>query len=304
MEVKMNFRRKVLLATCGLAVVALPVAFALAYTAQNGPASQSEATAAAGPRFEVASIKLYASDPAGWRLGHTIADPPNEGTFEATEITVERLVEMAFGVHDSWLIQGGPSWFRSEKFDIQAKAGSAANQELSGLSKDQASALKHRMLQALLTDRLKLAVHRETQALPGYALVIAKSGPKLREASGIEGVEGQWGSNAQGQLSFRRTPMAKLAEFLSGTLGCTVVDHTGLKGNYNFTLQWRYPQTETETSGEPEMGKPATKNPQMPDASTTSNFAAIQEQLGLKLEPAKNPVEVLVIDHIEKPSLN
>ena len=174
----MNFRRKVLLATCGLAVVALPVAFALAYTAQNGPASQSEATAAAGPRFEVASIKLYASDPAGWRLGHTIADPPNEGTFEATEITVERLVEMAFGVHDSWLIQGGPSWFRSEKFDIQAKAGSAANQELSGLSKDQASALKHRMLQALLTDRLKLAVHRETQALPGYALVIAKSGPE------------------------------------------------------------------------------------------------------------------------------
>ena len=300
----MNFHGKLLLITGGLAVVTLPVAFGLAQTAQNQPASQSEATAATGPRFEVASIKLYASDPVGWRLGHTIADPPNEGIFEATEVTVEGLVEMAFGVHDSWLIQGGPSWFRSEKFDIQAKAGDAANQELSGLSGDQGAALKHRMLQALLTDRFKLAVHRETKALPGYALVIAKNGPKLREADGIEGVEGEWGSNAQGLLSFRRTPMATLAEFLSDSLGCTVVDHTGLKGNYNFTLQWRYPQTEAETSGEPEMGKPASKNPQMLGASEPSNFAAIQEQLGLKLEPAKNPVEVLVIDHAEKPSLN
>jgi uncharacterized protein (TIGR03435 family) len=300
----MNFRRKVLLATCGLAVVALPFAFALASTAQNQPASQSEVSATAEPRFETASIKLYASDPAGWRLGHSIADPPNEGTFEATEVTVAGLVEMAFGVHHSWLIQGGPSWFSSEKFDIQAKAGSAANQELSGLSGNQGAAAKHLMLQTLLADRFKLAVHRETQALPGYALVIAKNGPKLREASGVEGVEGQWGGNAQGVLSFRRTPMATLAEFLSDSLGCTVVDHTGLKGNYNFTLQWRYPQTEAETSGEPEMGKPATKTPQMLDASTTSNLTAIQEQLGLKLEPAKNPVEVLVIDHIEKPPLN
>ena len=300
----MNLRRKVLLSTCGLAVVALPVASGLAQTAQNPPASQSEASATTGPRFEVASIKLYASDPVGWRLGYTIADPPNEGTFEAMDVTVGSLVEMAFGVHHPWLIQGGPSWFSSEKFDIQAKAGNAANQELSGLGGDQGAAVKHRMLQALLADRFKLALHRETKALPGYALVIAKNGPKLREADGTEGVEGQWGSNAQGRLSFRRTPMATLAEFLSDSLGCTVVDHTGLKGDYNFTLHWTYPQTEAETSAGPEMGKPATKNPQMLDTSTASNLTAIQEQLGLKLEPAKNPVEVFVIDHIEKPSLN
>lgn len=301
----MNFRRKVLLGTCGLAVVALPLALGVAYTAQNRPASQSETIAAAGPRFEVASIKLYASDPAGWRQGYTISDPPNEGTFEATEVTVERLVEMAYGVHDSWLIQGGPNWFRSEKFDIQAKAGSAANQELSGLSGDQGGAAKHRMLQALLADRFKLVVHRETKDLPGYALVIAKNGPKLREASGIEGrVEGQWGSNAQGLLSFRGTPMATLAEFVSERLGCVVVDHTGLEGKYNFTFQWPSVQTEAETSAGQEGGKQAANNPHMLDASEPSIFTAIQEQLGLKLEPAKNPVEVLFIDHIEKPSLN
>jgi len=301
----MNLRRKVLLGTCGLALVALTLAMRVAQTAQNQPAAPSEATAAAKPTFEVASIKLYASDPAGWRLGHTIADPPNEGTFDAMEVTVESLVEVAFGVHHAWLIQGGPSWFNSEKFDVQAKAGSAANQELSGLSGDQGAALKHRMLQALLTDRFKLAVHRETKALPGYALVIAKNGPKLQEASGTEGIEGQWSSTAQNRLSFRRTPMSMLVEYLSETLGCSVVDHTGLKGDYNFKFQWTSVATGADTAAGPEMGQPAAaNNPNMLDASGTSIFTAIQEQLGLKLEPAKNPVEVLVIDHIEKPSLN
>jgi len=300
----MNFRRDLLHSTFGLTLLALPLALGLAQTAQNPPASQSEATATTGPRFEVVSIKLYASDPAGWRQGHTLVGPTDEGTFEATEVTVEALVEMAYRVQHSWLIQGGPSWFRSEEFDIQAQAGSAANQELRGLSPDQGAAVKHRMLQALLADRFRLALHQETKALPGYALVIAKNGPKLPEASGIEGVEGQWGGNAQGLLSFRRAPMATLAEFLSDRLGCVVVDHTGLKGDYNFTFQWTSVQTEAETSAGQEGAKQVANNPHALVASEPSLFAAIQEQLGLKLEPAKNPVEVLVIDHIEKPSLN
>jgi len=300
----MNSRRRAFLSRVALAFLALPVAFGVAETAQTPPASQGEAASAAGPRFEVVSVKLYASDPVGWRQGRTIVGPTDEGTFEATEVTVESLVELAFGVHHPWLIQGGPSWFNSENFDIQAKAGSAANQELKDLSREQGEAAKHRMLQGLLADRFKLAAHRETKALPGYALVIAKNGPKLQEANGVEGMEGQWGGNAQGRLSFRKSAMATLAEFLSDSLGCTVVDRTGLKGNYNFTLEWRYPQTGAETSAGPEMGKPATKNPQVLDAPMTSNLTAIQQQLGLRLEPARNPVEVLVIDHIEKPSVD
>jgi len=301
----MNFRRALLLGTCGLAILALPGALGVAQTVQYQPASQNGAIAAAGPGFEVVSIKLFASDPVGWRLGHSIIDPPNEGTFEATDVTIASLVETAFGVHHAWLIQGGPDWFRSEKFDIQAKAGGAADQELKGLSGDQRSALKHRLLQALLTDRFKLAVHRETKALPGYALLIAKNGPKLQEANGVEGVEGQWGGNAQGRLSFRKSSMATLAEFLSDTLGCTVVDHTGLKGDYNFKFRWTSVATGADTAAGPEMGQPpAANNPNMLDASGTSIFTAIQEQLGLKLEPAENPAEVLVIDRIERPSLN
>ena len=300
----MNSRRKALLSTFALAFVALPVPLGLAETAQNRPASQGEAASPAGPRFEVVSIKLYASDPVGWRQGHTIVGPTDEGTFEATEVTVESLVEMAFGVHHPWLIQGGPSWFSSETFDIQAKAGSAANQELKGLSGDQREAVKHRMLQGLLADRFKLAVHRETKALPGYALVIAKNGPKLQEANGVEGMESQWGSNAQGRLSFRKSAMATLAEFLSECLGCTVVDHTGLKGKYNFTLQLPPIQSEAETSAGQEGGKQAANNPHMLNASESSIFAMVQEQLGLKLESTKVAVEILVIDHVERPSNN
>jgi len=289
MEGKMSFRRKVLLSTCGLAVVALSVAFGVAYTPQNRPSSRSEVTAATGPRFEVVSIKLYESDPVGWRLGHTIAGPTDEGTFEATEVTVESLVEMAFGVHHTWLIQGGPSWFSSEEFDIQAKAGNAANQELKGLSWDQGAAVKHRMLPGLLAERFKLALHRETKDLPGYALVIAQDGPKLQEVKpGDKPSDRPSIGFKPGQLSAQRIPTAELAELLSDRLDCVVLDRTGLKGNYNFTLQWTPIQSEAH----------------MLTASEPSLSAALQEQLGLKLEPAKNPVEVLVIDHIEKPSLN
>ena len=301
----MNFRRKVLLSAAGLAVVALPVAFGVAQTAPNRPASQGEAASATGPRFEVVSIKLYESDPAGWRQGHTIVGPTDEGTFEATEVTVESLVELAFAVHHPWLIQGGPSWFSSEKFDIQAKAGSAANQELKGLSWEQGASVKHRMLQALLADRFKLALHRETKALPGYALVIAPNGPKLRELKpGDKPSERPSLGYERGQLSGQRIPMADLAEVLSDWLDCVVLDRTGLKGDYNFTLQWTPVQTEAEASAGQEGGKHAANNPHMLEASERSLFAAIQEQLGLKLEPAKNTVEVFVIDRVEKPSLN
>jgi uncharacterized protein (TIGR03435 family) len=196
---------------------------------------------------------------------------------------------MAFGVHHPWLIQGGPSWSGSEEFDIQAKAGSAANQEIKGLSWDQGAAVKHRMLQGLLADRFKLEVHRETKALPGYALVIGPNGSKLQEAKpGDKPSEGPSLGYQLGQLSGQRIPMAELAELLSDWLDCDVLDRTGLKGEYDFTLKWKPFQGEAH----------------MLNASEPSLSAALQEQLGLKLEPAKNPVEVLIIDHIEKPSLN
>jgi uncharacterized protein (TIGR03435 family) len=107
-----------------------------------------------------------------------------------------------------------------------------------------------------------------------------------------------------GQLAGQGTPMESLARLLSEQLGRTVLDQTGLKGNYDFTLQWTPEQGEAMMLKGPEGGKPGTDNAAPPESSGPSIFTAIQEQLGLKLESTKGPVEILVIDHVEKPSEN
>jgi uncharacterized protein (TIGR03435 family) len=312
---KLDFRRKLLLSAAGLAVGALPVVFGVANGPQSVSSSQSEVTVATTPRFEVASIKSYESDPTGWHYGFSITDPPYDGTFYATDVTVKKLVEMAYGVQYSWLIQGAPSWLDSEKFDIQAKADSAVNDELRKLSRDAGGLVKHRMLQALLVDRFKLTLHRETRDLPAFALVIAKNGPKLQESkpgdtfpNGVKVPGGPLSPRSihlgPGQLAGHGIPVASLVDLLSQRLGRIVVDKTGLKGVYDFTLQWTPDQSPAAMPVGQENGKPETDNAPPPESSGPSLFTAIQEQLGLKLESTKGPVEVLVIDHVERPSEN
>jgi len=312
---RLDFRRKLLLSAAGLAVVALPVVFGLANAPQSGSSSQSEGTVATAPRFEVASIRPYNSDTIGRRYGFSIMDPPYVGTFCATDVTVRMLVRMAYGVCYSWLILGAPSWLNSEKFDIQAKADSAVNNELRALSPDQGLLVKRRMLQALLLDRFKLTLHRETKDLPLYDLVIAKNGPKLQESkpgdtypNGIEGPGGRLYPGTirfgPGQLTGQGLPTASLVDLLSRQLGRTVLDQTGLKGNYDFTLKWTPDRSQTAMFNYSADSKPAPDNTPTSESSGPSVFTAIQEQLGLKLESQKGPVEVLVIDHVERPSEN
>jgi uncharacterized protein (TIGR03435 family) len=319
---KLDVRKRLLLGVTGFLAVAVPIGFGLAQgkpgqanAPQSASSSQSEVTVATTPRFEVALIKSYESDPVGWHYGFSITDPPYDGTFYATDVTVKKLVEMAYGVQYSWLIQGAPSWLNSETFDIQAKADSAVNSELGKLSPDAGGLVKHRMLQALLVDRFKLTLHRETRDLPVFALVIAKNGPKLQESkpgdtfpNGVKVPGGPLSPRSirfgPGQLAGHGIPVASLVDLLSQRLGRTVVDKTGLKGIYDFTLQWMPDQGPPAMPMGPEDGKPATDNPAPPESSGPSLFTAIQEQLGLKLESTKAPVDVLVIDHIERPSEN
>jgi uncharacterized protein (TIGR03435 family) len=304
---KLDFRRKALLGTVGLAVLALPVVLGVANAPQSGQSSPSEAALATAPRFAEVSIKSYESDPEGWHYGHTIVDPPNEGTFLATDVTVEALVSMAYGIQHSWLIQGAPSWLNSEKFDIQAKANRAVNNELAKLSRDQGSPVKRRMLQALLADRFKLTTHRETKDLAVYALVIAKNGPKLQEAKPGTYPEDGMGHAGRilmdpGQLKGQGISIDVLAELLSYQLGCSVLDQTSLKGNYDFTLKLARDESEAVML-EPSKGcSPGAGSAPPLDSSRPSLVTAIQEQLGLRLDAQKSPLEVLVIDHVERPS--
>jgi uncharacterized protein (TIGR03435 family) len=211
--------------------------------------------------FEVASVK---PNPTGG--GHSDTDVDGN-LLRMKNVTLKACICWAFRVTDAEIL--GPPWLESERFDIVAKAESGAPQP--------------KMMEALLADRFKLAVHRETKELTVYALVVAKSGPKLKKAD-----PGPGGTTSRrGHLTAQEVSMDRLARFLGGPnakLGRPVVDQTGLDGVYNFDLDW---------------------TPENSDDAHPNIFIALQEQLGLKLEARKAPVAVLVVDHLEKaPSEN
>jgi uncharacterized protein (TIGR03435 family) len=179
---------------------------------------------------------------------------------------------------------GMPGWADSAVFYIEATTDedtAAARQKLSPGERDK---LQNQMLQALLADRFKLRVHYETRIQSIYQLVIAKSGPKLKQWPAARKPRGtSWGGN---QIAVQGGGIDQLAMCLSDVLSRKVVDKTGLIANYDIDLKWT-PDDQQEK----------------PDAGPTL-FTALEEQLGLKLEPAKGPGDTLVIDHIERPSEN
>ena len=227
------------------------------------------------PAFEVASVKPNKSGDRGTTMG------PSPGGLTATNATLKFLITFAYDVRDHQ-ISGGPSWLNSERYDIVAK----------GPIDHPTVAQNRQMLQTLLADRFQLRLLRETKELPGYALVIGKNGPKLQEPEGA----GNGMRTGRGRITTQGISMEHFAENLGKLLGRTVVDKTGLQGNFAFTLEW----TPDPSQSMGALG-PA---PVPADDSGPSIFTAVQEQLGLKLEQQKGPVEILVIHHVERPSEN
>jgi uncharacterized protein (TIGR03435 family) len=256
------------------------------------------------PEFEVASIKPAAPDQAGMH----IRTAPG-GRLNINNMPLKEMIVMAWRVQP-FQISGGPAWLNSARFDISAKSEKIPKQ-----------GEMPRMLQALLADRFQLKIHRETKELPIYALVVArkdgKLGPGLTESKeggcmppdpskpppppepgkprtlGCGGI-----MMSPRQLTAARIPVANLTPELSRILGRTVVDKTGLTGNFDISLQW------TPDDNEAMQLPPDAPRPPPSDATGPSLFTALQEQLGLKLESQKGPVEIFVIDSAEKPSEN
>jgi len=152
-----------------------------------------------------------------------------------------------------------------------------------------------------LADRFKLTLHRETKELPVYTMVIANGGPRLQpsKVGGLGNME-----IGRGQVIGQGAPTGALASYLSRLLGRNVLDKTELKGNYDFTLQWPTIGKTSLFEKETVDGQSGANSESSPEASDPSIFTAIEEQLGLKLEPQKVPMEILVIDQVEKPSKN
>jgi uncharacterized protein (TIGR03435 family) len=298
-----------LLTAAGLLAVATPVVFGLLHAAQSPAESQAETTPAMALVFEVASIKPDKYSSRMFKFGWYSPE-----TFTATGATLQILLREAYGVENNQ-ISGAPNWADSKRYDIQAKADKSVAEELGKGSLDQRTVKYQRMLQSLLVDRFKLTLHRETKELPVYELVIAKHGPKLEEAkpgntypNGIGGPGSHSGPHVlqirSGQLVGQALPMADLARLLTRPLGRTVLDKTGLTGDYDFKLQWTPDENQLPMLEGTEGGPQGAGSARPPDSTGPSMFTAIQEQLGLKLESKKGPVEVLVIDHVEEPSEN
>jgi uncharacterized protein (TIGR03435 family) len=212
------------------------------------------------PRFEVASIKLNTSNETG-----------SSNDLGAAEVTFRNYVlrgimDTAFRISDQNLV--APDWMSGERFDISGKVPPGSNLEQ-----------RRQMLQALLAERFGLVVHREQKLRPGFALVIAKHGLKMQP---VENTGGHINDFPPGRIHMERAELAHVADSLGGILRQPVVDGTATGGVYSFTVTYSPGLGESKTGDGP------------------SIFTALEEQLGLKLEPRKIPVDVLVVDHCAK----
>jgi uncharacterized protein (TIGR03435 family) len=285
--------------------VSATIVFGLATATHAWAQAQNTAPSAPVYNYEVSSIKLYKS--ASGDVG--FAFTPDGIT--ATNVGLPLLLQLAYGVRSDQIL-GSPNWIASENYDIQAKVDDSVTEELKKLNPEQLRSARQQMLQSLLADRFKLKVHRETKELPVYSLVIAKNGIKLRESKPDEtdanGRTGMYISGSSGAVRGQLVSMPTLAQFLYRQLNQTVLDKTGLTGKYDFTLKWTPDQNQLQSQqGLQEiLGGAPNGHPGIPasDPIGPDLFTAIQQQLGLKLESGKGPVEVIVIDHVERPSGN
>jgi bla regulator protein BlaR1 len=292
-SLKLDFARKALLTLAAILAIAVPITFGLFTATPSRAQSQAATSNLSAPVFSSVSIKAHESaDPMRTKMMFSLMD----GSFVANGVTLQRLIQMAYRVQDAQ-ISGGRDLLNKTKFDIEAKLDpsfvAAMHQQTSGGKNFDDRA----MLKSLLADRFKLVAHSEAQTVDAYDLVADESGAKLQPV----GEQPRMMHLGPGELTSSGAPVELLAAQLSARLGLPVVDKTGLKGNYAFNLHWTPDKKQDEAleqSGEPVAPEPPA------DSNGPSLLTALQEQLGLKLEPQTEPVQMLVIDHVEAPAEN
>ena len=254
------------------------------------------------PQFEVAAIRPSRAD--GGFENYQLSN----ARFHVENAPLTALIRFAYNIRSDDQLPKDPAWIEREKFDIDAKVDDSQVAAMGSLLPDQKLRRYRLMVQSLLEDRFKLKVSKSMKELPVYALVVAKGGPKLTPVSiSPEAVARRMpmlAGGSRGELKAVDVSMALFSEWLSGRLDTgnrVVIDATGLKGSYDFTLNWtpdRVHIAQSEGAGQGQA------NSAPPDSQGLSLFTALQEQLGLKLESRRAQVEVLVIDHVERPSQN
>lgn len=244
--------------------------------------------AATAPSFDVISIKQSQGD----SNSGGIMDRPDG--FSMKSLPLRPLISEAFGTRMEDEITGWPGWAASARFDIEAKMDAETADALHRLPRQQQEAQRQAMLQGLLADRFQLKVHHTSTVRTTYELILAKGGSKLKEDDApiaeVKAPEGtrrvtDWMSR-DGSMTGHAMPISILVNTLQWAAGGRVVDKTGLTGRYDVSLQW------DSTDG------------RNPSATEPTILVAVQEQLGLRLQPVKAAVDTIVIDHLEMPSAN
>jgi len=233
-------------------------------------------SAAFAQEFEVVSVKLAPPQPEGHtstRISVSIGSATEPGRLNYLNVSLKELIGEAYKVQQYQIT--APDWVGRDRFDIAAVIPAGTPRD--GLP---------RLLQALLTDRFRLILRRESKDLPLYALTVAKNGPKLKATESATGID----SNRTGRQNHvhAQVPLARFAEYLSLRLDRPVLDDTGLSGVFEITVDWT---TDAEQPANDTIAGP-------------SIFTALQEQLGLRLTTKKKPVEIYVVDHVERPAEN
>ncbi len=248
------------------------------------PDSVAPKDAAPAPAYEIVSIKPHKSGNDG---GGTQSTPDG---FRWTNFPVVLLIRGAYGVSMDNQIEGLPGWAQSENYDLETKVDAGTAETWKHLSYKERWKREQPMMQSLLADRCQLKVHRLTREMPVYDLVIAKGGLKMKAAAADEpSTEGMSSTMSGSKVSAHAQSTDSLVAAFQGNVGRMIVDQTGLAGKkFDFELSWADDRRGADEAAD----------------AGPSIFTAIEEQLGLKLVPARGPVDVLVIDHIERPSPN
>ena len=265
---------------------------------------QDAAADAKRPVFDVAAIKLNKGGGHGWMLSGT------PDGYSTTNAPLKMLIKYAYDLKMDDQIAGLPGWADSAHFDIKAKMDEDTLAAFKKLSEEDSAKQRRLMLQSLLEDRFQLKVHHVNKQLPIFELVVAKGGSKLKDADpknlSTNGIKGPDGVAHGGMMSFdgrhlkaQVVPISGLANMLSNFLNREVVDKTGLTGKYDFTLEW----APDDNQG-PKMLNGRQDATAYATDTGPSIFTALQEQLGLKLDATKGPVDTIVVDHVEMPSEN
>jgi uncharacterized protein (TIGR03435 family) len=299
--------RKVMLRVGGMAATIMALVSVIPNAVHARAEAQKGATEVRVYKYEVVSIKRNKAefDTSGNDGTRTTRDE-----FISKNEPLSTLIGIAYGIRHSEQLSGGPSWVDSDGYDVDAKMDESVADELQKLSRDERNAIRQKMLQELLATRFNVKVHQESRDFPVYFLEIAKGGSKLKEAKAEDPnapkvsnglpvtnvIHLESGDAGATKMTGHAVSVSFLAVNLERRVGHIVVDKTGLTGNYDFSMQFMWEPNAPQVGGD-------SVSPGA-DPGAPYIFTAVETELGLKLVAGRAPIDVVVVDHAERPSEN